>query len=36
MRNTENPLWNALSGALADLTTRRELTVETAPDYVIG
>ncbi len=36
MRKTENPLWNALSGALADLTTSREVTVETAPDYVIG
>ncbi len=30
------PLWRALAGALADLEASRELTVGTAPRYVLG
>ncbi|MDF1501370.1 hypothetical protein [Roseisolibacter sp. H3M3-2] len=30
------PLWAALGSALADLTTRQELVVGTAPHYVLG
>jgi hypothetical protein len=30
------PLWRALEGALADLAASRELTVGTAPRYVLG
>lgn len=30
------PLWRALASALADLESSRELTVSTAPEYVIG
>jgi hypothetical protein len=32
-RNT--PLWTALEGAIAELTRSREITMNTAPDYVI-
>jgi hypothetical protein len=32
----DTPLWQALAGALADLEASREITVGTAPDYVIG
>jgi len=32
-RNT--PLWLALEGAIAELTNSHEITVNTAPDYVI-
>ncbi len=30
------PLWRALAGALADLEASREVTVGTAPHYVLG
>jgi hypothetical protein len=30
------PLWRALEGALADLTASREVTMGTAPRYVLG
>lgn len=30
------PLWRALQGALADLEASREVTVRTAPRYVLG
>lgn len=30
------PLWAALESALTDLTASRELTVGTAPHYVLG
>jgi hypothetical protein len=30
------PLWDALAGAIADLEASREISVATAPDYVIG
>jgi hypothetical protein len=30
------PLWRALEGALADLTASREVTIGTAPRYVLG
>jgi hypothetical protein len=30
------PLWRALAKALKDLETSRELTLDTAPHYVIG
>ncbi len=30
------PLWRALQGALADLEGSREVTVGTAPRYVLG
>lgn len=30
------PLWRALEGALADLEASREVTVGTAPRYVLG
>ena len=33
-RNT--PLWAAVGSALAELEATREVTVQTAPDYVIG
>jgi hypothetical protein len=33
---SDTPLWNALAGALADLEASREITVATAPEYVIG
>jgi hypothetical protein len=31
----DTPLWVVLAAALAELTTSREITVNTAPDYVI-
>jgi hypothetical protein len=30
------PLWRALAGALAELEASREVTVGTAPHYVLG
>ncbi len=30
------PLWRALEGALADLEASREVSVGTAPHYVLG
>lgn len=30
------PLWTAVASALTDLTASHELTVSTAPHYVIG
>lgn len=30
------PLWRALAGALAELEASREVTVGTAPRYVLG
>ena len=32
----DTPLWRALAGALAELEATGEVTVKTAPDYVIG
>jgi hypothetical protein len=32
-RNT--PLWNALAAAISELVASRELSLNTAPDYVI-
>ena len=31
----DTPLWVALQGAIAELASSREITVNTAPDYVI-
>lgn len=31
----DTPLWLALEGAISELTSSREITVNTAPDYVI-
>jgi hypothetical protein len=33
-RNT--PLWHAVAGVVAELEATREITVQTASDYVIG
>ena len=30
------PLWHAVAGALTELETTREITIATAPEYVIG
>ena len=30
------PLWHALASAIAELEATRELSVATAPDYIIG
>jgi hypothetical protein len=30
------PLWQALAGAMADLEASREVTLGTAPHYVLG
>ena len=30
------PLWKAVAGALKDLEASREVSIATAPDYVIG
>ena len=32
----DSMLWSALEGILADLTTTREIAINTAPDYVIA
>ena len=32
----DTPLWRAVAGIVRDLEASREITVETAPDYVIG
>jgi hypothetical protein len=32
----DTPLWDALEASITELTSTRELTVNTAPDYVIG
>ena len=32
----DTPLWNALAASISELTSTREITVNTAPDYVIG
>jgi len=32
----DTPLWRALERALADLEASREVSVATAPEYVIG
>lgn len=32
----DTPLWRALARGLDDLQATREITVDTAPDYVIG
>ena len=34
-RYRDTPLWAALQGAIAELASSREITVNTAPDYVI-
>jgi hypothetical protein len=35
-RYRDTPLWDALQTSIAELTSTREITVNTAPDYVIG
>jgi hypothetical protein len=32
----DTPLWRVVAAAVAELETTREITVATAPDYVIG
>jgi hypothetical protein len=32
----DSPLWRALAKMVEDLQASREITVDTAPDYVIG
>jgi hypothetical protein len=32
----DTPLWRVVSDALAELQATHEITIETAPDYVIG
>lgn len=32
----DTPLWRALAKMVEDLQVSREITVDTAPDYVIG
>jgi hypothetical protein len=32
----DTPLWDAVEASIAELTSTREITVNTAPDYVIG
>lgn len=32
----DTPLWRALANALTELESTREVTVATAPEYVIG
>ena len=32
----DTPLWSAVASALAELEATHEVTVQTAPDYVIG
>jgi hypothetical protein len=32
----DTPLWDALEGSITELTSTREITVNTATDYVIG
>ena len=32
----ETPLWRAIAEVVADLEASREISVATAPDYVIG
>lgn len=32
----DTPLWDALEATIAELTSTNEITVNTAPDYVIG
>ena len=32
----DTPLWRVVAAAVAELEATRELTVSTAPDYVIG
>ena len=32
----DTPLWRVVAAAVAELEATRELTVATAPDYVIG
>ena len=32
----ETPLWRVVAAAVAELEATREITVSTAPDYVIG
>ena len=32
----DTPLWDALEASITELTSTREITVNTAPDYVIG
>ncbi len=32
----DTPLWRALAKMVEDLQASREITVDTAPDYVIG
>lgn len=31
-----SPLWKALEASIAELVTSREVSVNTAPDYVVG
>ena len=32
----DTPLWHALAAAVAELESTREISVATAPDYVVG
>jgi len=32
----DTPLWQALAGALAELEASKEITIATAPEYVVG
>ncbi|HEU4628580.1 MAG TPA: hypothetical protein VFS08_02515 [Gemmatimonadaceae bacterium] len=32
----DTPLWHALADAVAELEATREITVATAPEYVVG
>jgi hypothetical protein len=32
----DTPLWDAVEASIAELTSTREIAVNTAPDYVIG
>ena len=33
---TDTPLWRVVAAAVAELEETREITISTAPDYVIG
>ncbi len=35
-RYRDTPLWDAVAASIVELSSTREITVNTAPDYVIG
>ncbi len=35
-RYRDPPLWDAVAASIVELSSTREITVNTAPDYVIG